>query len=64
MADLVNLNRVRKEKAKAAAKRQAEANRVAYGRPKAAKEAKEAAGREADKQRRELDGKKIEDPDG
>jgi hypothetical protein len=58
MADIVTLNRVRKAKAKEAAKRQAEANRIAFGRPKAERD---VARHDADKLARDLDGKKIED---
>jgi len=60
MAEIVNLNRVRKAKVKTEGRRQAEANRVAFGRTKAAKEADRAA---AEKARRDLDGKKIDDPE-
>ena len=57
MAEIVNLNRVRKAKAKQDATRQAEANRVAFGRTKAEKE--------ADRQRQQvqqshLDGHKLD----
>ena len=57
MADIVNLNKLRKEKAKAEQQRQAEANRVAFGRTKAAKDAERKA---AEQRQRELDGKKID----
>jgi hypothetical protein len=49
MAEIVNLNRARKARAKADAARQAEANRAKFGRTKAGKsaEAAEQARREA-----------------
>ncbi len=58
MAEIVNLNRVRKARAKAAAGKTAEANRTKFGRSKAERDA-EAAG----KARREalLDGAKREE---
>ena len=58
MADIVNLNRWRKAKAKEEKTRQAEANRVAFGRTKAEKE---QARKQAEQQARDLDGKKVED---
>lgn len=58
MAEIINLNRFRKAKAKAEAGRKAEANRVLHGRTKAEKEARAAA---AEKDERELDGKKLEE---
>jgi len=58
MGEVVNLNRVRKERAKAGAKAAATANRAAHGRSKAerTKTAKEKAAAE-----RLLDGSKRED---
>jgi hypothetical protein len=58
MADIVNLNRARKARAKAEAGKQAEANRAKFGRTRAERE-REAA----DKARRDalLDGAKRED---
>ncbi|PXA85403.1 DUF4169 domain-containing protein [Nostoc sp. 3335mG] len=58
MAEIVNLNRARKAKAKAEAGRQAEANRAKFGRMKAEKDrdAAEQARRDA-----LLDGAKRED---
>lgn len=58
MAEIVNLNRARKAKAKTVAAEQAEANRARFGRTKAekAREAQEKARREA-----LLDGVKRED---
>lgn len=56
MGEVVNLNRVRKDRAKAEAKAAAKANRAAHGRPKADKERAAAE--------RLLDGSKREDRDG
>jgi hypothetical protein len=58
MAEIVNLNRFRKAKAKEEAKAQADRNRVAHGRTKAEKD---AARRTAEKQAGELDGKKLDE---
>ena len=58
MAELVNLNRVRKAKKREDEARQAEANRIRFGRTKAEK-ARDAA--EGAKLEAELDGKKVED---
>lgn len=58
MADVVNLNRFRKVKARAAEKRQAAENRVAFGRTKAEKAAEKAA---RDRAERTLDGAKREE---
>jgi len=58
MAEIVNLNRWRKAKTRADKDQQAEANRVAFGRTKAEKQ---AARQQADRQRTDLDGKKLED---
>jgi hypothetical protein len=55
MAELINLNRARKAKAKAAGKAQAVENRVKFGQ---AKGAKAAAKLEAARAKRELEGKK------
>ncbi|MGE5545340.1 MAG: DUF4169 family protein [Solirubrobacterales bacterium] len=57
MAEIVNLNRFRKAKAKAEARRTAEANRARFGRTKAEKEAVKAAEERAERQ---LDGKKLD----
>ncbi len=58
MAEIVNLNRVRKAKAKRAAGKAAEANRAKFGRSKAERDAEAA-----DKARRDalLDGAKREE---
>ena len=58
MAEPINLNRARKAKARAAGKAQAAENRVAFGRTKAEKTVSKL---EAERARRELDGKKRED---
>jgi hypothetical protein len=57
VADIVNLNRARKAKARDAAQAIATANRVAHGRTKAEKQAAKA---EAERRQRELDGAKRE----
>lgn len=58
MAELINFNRARKARQKAAGKAQAAENRVAFGRTKVEKTASKL---EADRVRRELEGKKRED---
>lgn len=58
MAEIVNLNRWRKAKAKDEKTRQADANRVAFGRTKAEKD---AARKQAERVAKDLDGKKVED---
>jgi len=60
MAEPINLNKARKILAKDAARAQAGANRIAFGRTKAQKD---AARDEARKARENLDGKKR-DPSG
>lgn len=57
-ADIINLRRVRKEKARAEDKRSAEANRAAFGRTKAEKSVTKA---ETDAAKRKLDGHRRED---
>ena len=57
MAELVNLNRARKERAKAAAEETAAQNRVKFGRTKAEKALTKARDEKAS---RELEGKKRE----
>jgi hypothetical protein len=56
MADIVNLNRVRKAKSKAEATRQAAENRIIHGRTRAERE-REAQENEA--RRRALEGKRL-----
>jgi hypothetical protein len=58
MAEIVNLNRARKAKARAVAKAQAEANRAAFGRTKAEKQ---AAAADATRLARTLDGARRDD---
>jgi hypothetical protein len=57
MAEVVNLNRFRKAKARAEARDEADANAAKFGRSKAQK-AREVA--DAERARAELDGKKRE----
>ena len=57
MADVVNLNRARKIRARQAAKTSAAENRAAHGRTKAEREVEAAR---AAKAARELEGKKRE----
>ncbi|MBN8815466.1 MAG: DUF4169 family protein [Sphingomonas sp.] len=57
MAEIVNLNRARKVKAREAARTAADANRIAFGRTKVEKAATKA---EADRFRRDVDGAKRE----
>lgn len=58
MGDVVNLNRFRKDKAKAEAKASAKANRAAFGRTKTEKR---NTGNEKSRAERLLDGAKRED---
>lgn len=58
MGEVVNLNRFRKARDKAEAKRTAETNRAAYGRTKAERDAAEKA-RSAESAR--LDGHMLDD---
>jgi hypothetical protein len=58
MAEIVNLNRYRKAKAKAEAKETAADNRVRFGRSKAEKE---EAQRLAEKTAKDLDGKQLDE---
>ncbi len=58
MANIVNLNKFAKSKRRAEKAEIAAANRVRFGRTKEQERKLEA---EAEKRRRELDGKKIED---
>ncbi|MGN6817839.1 MAG: DUF4169 family protein [Sphingomonas sp.] len=57
MAEIVNLNRARKAKARTEAQAIAAANRAAFGRTKAEKRATKA---EAERRAKELDGAKRE----
>jgi len=60
MAEIVNLNRARKARAKVDAKRTAEANRLTFGRTKVERLTTQTE-RERDAAR--LDGHKLEKPD-
>lgn len=57
MADLINLNRARKQKQRQADKGRAEANRLLHGTPKKLREANQ---KEALRSERELNGKKLD----
>ena len=57
MAEIINLNRVRKAKAKAQKAKTADANRVAYGTPKALRKLSEA---KKDKAEQRLTGHRLE----
>jgi hypothetical protein len=57
MAEIVNLNRFRKERDRAAKAKTAEENRARFGRTKEEREVTEATARKTDKA---LDDKKIE----
>ena len=58
MGEIVNLNKVRKARDKAAAKRTAEANRLTFGRTRAERDATKA---ERERASAMLDGHKLED---
>ncbi|CUW39748.1 conserved protein of unknown function [Magnetospirillum sp. XM-1] len=58
MAEIVNLNKVRKARAKAEAEETAKANRVRFGRTR---QEKEAARQQEEKLSRDLDGKKLDE---
>ena len=58
MAEIINLRRVRKAKARATAEVTAAANRAAFGRTNAEKQATKA---DADRRTRVLDGAKRDD---
>ncbi|MCA0919870.1 DUF4169 family protein [Pseudooceanicola nanhaiensis] len=61
MAEPVNLNRFRKDKARAEKKARADENAVKFGRSKAQKDAEKAR---ADQARRLLDGHRTDDAPG
>ena len=61
MAEIVNLRRVRKQRARQDAEAQAEQNRISFGRTKAERKSTEA---ERDKATRQLDGHRLSDDDG
>ena len=58
MAEIINLNRVRKARAKSEAEINAANNRVRFGRTRAEKEADRL---EAERRKKELDGKKQDE---
>lgn len=58
MADLINLNKARKARERAAAKDKAAENRVRFGRTKGERAVSRL---EAERARRDIDGKKRED---
>ena len=58
MAELINLNKAKKARARSADKTQAARNRVRFGQAKGAKAASKL---EAERARRDLDGKKRDD---
>ncbi|MBU1376572.1 MAG: DUF4169 family protein [Alphaproteobacteria bacterium] len=58
MAELINLNKARKAKARAAGKTQASENRVRFGQTKGEKLGSKL---DAERTRRELEGKKREE---
>lgn len=58
MAEIVNLNKARKARAKVEAEETAKANRVRFGRTR---QEKEAARQQEEKLSRDLDGKKLDD---
>lgn len=61
MGDVINLNQARKARERQEKIRQADANRLRFGRTKAEKR---RDGAEAEKSRRDLDGKKKSPPEG
>ncbi|MET3891465.1 regulator of protease activity HflC (stomatin/prohibitin superfamily) [Bosea sp. OAE506] len=60
MAEIVNLRRARKQRARQEAEQQAQQNRIAFGRTKAERSLTEA---ERDKAARTLDGHRLAPPD-
>jgi len=60
MAEIVNLNRARKARAKADAKRTAEANRLTFGRTKTERL---SAQKDRDRDAARLDGHKLDEPE-
>ena len=61
MAEIVNLRRARKQRARQDAEAQAEQNRITFGRSKAERTQTQA---ERDKAARQLDGHRLSDDDG
>ncbi|MEQ1752933.1 MAG: DUF4169 family protein [Micropepsaceae bacterium] len=60
MGDVINLNQVRKARAKAEAEKAADSNRVQHGTPKAMKKKSRAEKKKSDQK---LEGKRLEDAD-
>jgi hypothetical protein len=60
MAEIINLRRVRKQRARQEAEQQAQQNRITFGRTKAERSLTEA---ERDKAARTLDGHHLARPD-
>jgi hypothetical protein len=60
MGVVINLNQVRKARAKAEAEKQADTNRVLHGTPKAEKKKSRSEKKKSEKQ---LEGKRLEDKD-
>ncbi|WP_312732952.1 DUF4169 family protein [Brevundimonas sp.] len=58
MGDIINLNRVRKDRAQTEARARAATNRVVHGRTKAEKQ---AAAKTRERAEKHLDGQKLED---
>jgi hypothetical protein len=58
MAEIINLNKARKARAKADGEEVVKANRVKFGRTR---QEKEAARREAERKAQDLDGKKLDE---
>jgi hypothetical protein len=60
MAEIINLNRARKDRAKAEDKARAAANRAAHGRTRGQKQSAET---DRDRAARLLDGQKLDKPE-
>lgn len=60
MAEIINLRRARKQRARQDADQQAQQNRITFGRTKAERQLTEA---ERDKAARTLDGHRLASPD-
>ena len=60
MGEIVNLNKARKARDKAEAKRAADANRLTFGRTKTERQATQ---KERDRETAKLDGHKLDEPE-
>lgn len=60
MSEIVNLNKIRKQRQRIAGNAAAQGKRAQYG---LGKQTRNASRRERAAQRRELDGKRLEDPE-